>query len=180
MVGLGWAWKAKAFRYTHSKMDLTSLSAQEISKLLSKGELSSEMLVSSFLDEIEKQDGTPNAFLFLNQEEALRKAKEIDIERRNGNTPHLWAGIPIAIKDNILVKGLKTTCASKILENFVAPYDATVTERLKSAGLIVIGKTNMDEFGMGSSDENSAFGPVRNPSIMNMSPAAPPVDRRRR
>lgn len=144
-------------------METTSFSAQQLSRLLSSGQASSEEIVSSFLREIDRQNTTLGAFISVDREGALKRAKEIDVARSKGEALHPWAGIPIAIKDNILVKGLKSTCSSRILENFVAPYDATVVDKLKSAGLVILGKTNMDEFGMGSSNEYSLFGPVKNP-----------------
>jgi aspartyl-tRNA(Asn)/glutamyl-tRNA(Gln) amidotransferase subunit A len=128
---------------------------------LRKKELSVEELLEAFLGRIQNVDIQIRAFLSLN-EEARAQARELQENVPEGVFPPLW-GIPIAIKDNICTENLPTTCGSRILENFVAPYDATVIEKLKKAGAIILGKTNMDEFAMGSSTENSAFGPTRNP-----------------
>nr|WP_312292369.1 Asp-tRNA(Asn)/Glu-tRNA(Gln) amidotransferase subunit GatA [Clostridium chromiireducens] len=127
------------------------------------GELTSEALVQSYIDEIVKTEPTVNAFLTLTCEEALAKAKEIDSRIKAGESLGRLAGIPIAIKDNICTEGVNTTCASKMLEDFIPPYDATVVKKLLAEDAIIIGKTNMDEFAMGSSNENSAFKKTLNP-----------------
>jgi aspartyl-tRNA(Asn)/glutamyl-tRNA(Gln) amidotransferase subunit A len=118
---------------------------------------SSEEIVAEYLEKIEKSK--LNAFITVSKESALLRAREIDSESHDGPL----AGIPIAIKDNISTKGIQTTCASKILTGYVPPYDAHVIEKLKAAGAIIIGKTNMDEFAMGSSTETSFYGPTLNP-----------------
>src|SRR5215510_5589324 len=119
----------------------------------------SRQTVEFSINAAEKLNETLNAFLQIDREGALRRAEEIE---KSGNAGRL-AGIPVAVKDNICVMGMQASCGSKILGDYHPPYDATVIERLTKAGAIVIGKTNCDEFAMGSSNENSAFGPVRNP-----------------
>ena len=121
-----------------------------------------EAVVSEALEAAERSP--LGAFVSLDREAALRKAREADLARRAGKAAGPLAGIPVAIKDNICTRGLKTTCGSRILEGFVPPYSATAVEKLEAAGAVVIGKTAMDEFGMGSTSETNAFGPVRNPA----------------
>ena len=129
---------------------------------ISRRETTNRAVVESSLDAAEKLNDTLNAFLQIDRAGATRRAEELDGAGSSGsNTP--LAGIPIAIKDNICVRGLQTSCGSRILGPYHAPYNATAIERLKAAGAVIIGKTNCDEFAMGSSNENSAFGPVRNP-----------------
>jgi len=144
-------------------MNLEKLTIKEAHKLLEEKEITSVELVEAHFDEIKKRDGDIHAFLSLNKEEALETAEKVDERISRGEPIEMLAGIPVAIKDNILIKGAKTTAASKILENYIAPYDATVIKKLKEEEAIFIGKTNMDEFAMGSSTENSAFGPTKNP-----------------
>lgn len=141
--------------------DLASLTATEIASELDRGSLSSVELTRSLLTRAESKRGL-NAFLDLYSDVALASAEEADKRRRAGERGPLL-GVPVAIKDVILVKGTKTTCGSRMLANFLSPYDATVIQRLRKSGAVLFGKTNMDEFAMGSSNENSAFGPVRNP-----------------
>lgn len=128
---------------------------------LERGSFSSVELTRACLDRIERAKEL-NAFISVCEREALDAAQQADLRRARGERGRLL-GVPVAIKDAILTKGVRTTAASKILNNFVPPYDATVTAKLKAAGAVVVGKTNMDEFAMGSSNENSFFGPVKNP-----------------
>ena len=128
-----------------------------------KGEITSESIVKGYLKSIDEKDGLINAFLSVNSESALKRAREIDQRAKAGEKLGALAGIPIAIKDNICTKGMYTTCSSKMLEDFIAPYDATVIKKLLAEDAIIIGKTNMDEFAMGSSTETSAFKTTLNP-----------------
>jgi len=139
------------------------MNIEEMVSKIKTGELTSEALVQSYIEEIQKTESTVNAFLTLTCEEALAKAKEIDAKIKAGEIVGRLAGIPIAIKDNICTEGVNTTCASKMLEDFIPPYDATVVKKLLAEDAIIIGKTNMDEFAMGSSNENSAFKKTLNP-----------------
>ncbi len=132
-------------------------SLYELRELLQKGEITPQEVIESFYDRFRKTEDRVKAYITPLYEKAYEEAKTADPRRGK------LAGIPVAVKDNILVEGEKTTCASKILENFVAPYDATVIERLKKEGALIVGKTNLDEFAMGSSTEYSAFFPTRNP-----------------
>ena len=127
------------------------------------GEVSAREIVQDKINRIKELDSTLNSFLTVNSEQALKQAELIDNLRSSGENLPPLAGIPLAVKDNLCTKGLKTTCASKILANFVPPYESTVTKRLLDSGMIMLGKTNMDEFAMGSSTETSAYGPTLNP-----------------
>src|SRR3989338_3734833 len=143
--------------------ELTSLTGLQLKeKLLSWG-LTAQEAMEGLFAHIEEVEPIVRAYLLLDREGAMLKAREMDTRLKKGAGLGLLAGIPIAIKDNMCTSGLKTTCASRILENFVSPYDAHVVERLKEADAIIIGKTNLDEFAMGSSTENSAFKLTRNP-----------------
>ncbi len=142
---------------------LYSLSATSMKELLDKKEVSSVEITKSVIERIEKTDKDINAYISYNFENAVKQAQEVDEKRAKGETVGALAGIPVAVKDNICVKNLKATCASKMLENFVAPYNATVTEKLYANDAIIIGKTTMDEFAMGSSGENSALAIAKNP-----------------
>lgn len=142
-------------------IDLDKLTIVESSRMMKEGKLTSVELVSTCLENIKKRNKELNIFLEV-FDDALEQAKKADERIKNGNADIL-TGVPIAIKDNMLITGKKTSSASKMLENYVASYDAFVIKKLKDAGAVLIGRTNMDEFAMGSSTENSAFGPVRNP-----------------
>ncbi|MBS4534713.1 Asp-tRNA(Asn)/Glu-tRNA(Gln) amidotransferase subunit GatA [Clostridium sp. D2Q-14] len=144
-------------------MELFKLTIHELRDELNKRELTSEELVKNFFNRIEETEEDIKSFLLLDKENAIEEAKKIDEKRDKGENLGDLAGIPVAIKDNISTKGLKTTCGSKILNNYIAPYDATVIKNLREAGAIIVGKTNLDEFAMGSSTENSAFHTTRNP-----------------
>ena len=119
-------------------------------------------LLNISLIELRAIDSQLNSFISLTEEYAITQAKKIDLEISKGKIRPL-AGIPLAQKDIFCTKGLRTTCGSKMLENFISPYNATVVEKLNDAGMVIIGKTNMDEFAMGSSNETSYFGDVKNP-----------------
>ena len=141
-------------------MDFLTDDIETLREKFSRGEATARAAALASLDAAEKLNETLNAFLEIDRAGALRRAEELD-QARDSSQP--LAGVPIAIKDNICVRGLQTSCGSRILGPYHAPYNATAVERLNAAGAIVVGKTNCDEFAMGSSNENSAFGPVRNP-----------------
>jgi len=134
----------------------------ELSRGLKAKEYSSVELTQHFLDRIAAHDNSLNAFITVTADQALEHAKQCDEELASANSS-LLTGIPIAHKDIFCTKGIKTSCGSKMLDNFVSPYDATVVSNMRNAGVVMLGKTNMDEFAMGSSNETSFFGPVNNP-----------------
>jgi aspartyl-tRNA(Asn)/glutamyl-tRNA(Gln) amidotransferase subunit A len=144
-------------------MELCDKTAVELGKLLRKGEICSKEITESVLNRIDAQEKNINAYITVTREEALRQAEAADMRFKNKKRVSLLNGIPIALKDNLCTHNIKTTCASKSLENYIPPYNATAVNKLLKEGTILIGKTNLDEFGMGSSTENSAFGPTRNP-----------------
>ncbi|WP_026460572.1 Asp-tRNA(Asn)/Glu-tRNA(Gln) amidotransferase subunit GatA [Schaalia suimastitidis] len=143
--------------------DLLKKSAVELAAMLRAGHITSVELTTACLDRIDALDGRIHAFLHLDRDGALATAAEVDRLRAAGEDLHPLAGVPIAVKDNMVTRGMPTTCASKILEGWLPPYDATVITKIKEARLPIVGKTNMDEFAMGSSTEHSAYGPTRNP-----------------
>ena len=142
---------------------LYSLTAMQMKDLLEKKEVSSVEITKSVIDRIEKTDRDIQAYITYNFEDALKKAEKVDEKIAKGEALGKMAGVPVAVKDNMCTRHLRTTCASKMLENFVPPYDATVVKKLYDNDAIIIGKTTMDEFAMGSSGENSAFQKARNP-----------------
>ena len=145
-------------------MNLMSLTAVELGKKIKSGEVKVVDAVNDAFAHIEKQDKTINSFVTVtNKEEALKKAEEVQKLIDEGKLTGPLAGVPVAIKDNMCTKGMLTTCSSKILGNFVPTYTATAIENLEKAGAVIIGKTNMDEFAMGSTTETSAFGATKNP-----------------
>ncbi|WP_414501963.1 Asp-tRNA(Asn)/Glu-tRNA(Gln) amidotransferase subunit GatA [Zymobacter sp. IVIA_5232.4 C2] len=141
---------------------MLDMTLAEMARGLASGELKSSELTKALLDRIEQHDEKINSFITVTRDEALEAADAADAARARGEAGAL-TGAPIALKDIFCTKDVLTTCASHMLDNFVSPYDATVVERLKAAGTVSLGKTNMDEFAMGSSNENSFFGPVHNP-----------------
>src|SRR2546423_12236258 len=144
-------------------MNIAALTIDEVKEGLRKRSFSAAELATEALRFAEAENPKTNAYLHFSPERALAAAARVDEKLARGEDAGPLAGVPIAVKDVILTKGLKTTCGSKLLANYVPPYDATAVIRLEQAGGLLIGKTNCDEFAMGSSNENSAFGPVRNP-----------------
>ncbi|SNS31319.1 Asp-tRNA(Asn)/Glu-tRNA(Gln) amidotransferase subunit GatA [Rhodococcoides kyotonense] len=144
--------------------DLTALDASALAEKIHSREVSAVEVTQAHLDRIEKVDGEFGAFLHVAGAGALVSAKEVDASLSAGEAPaSALAGVPLALKDVFTTTDMPTTCASKILEGWISPYDATVTTKLRDAGIPLLGKTNMDEFAMGSSTENSAYGPTKNP-----------------
>lgn len=143
-------------------VDVFKLGAAGVASAVNSGDLSATEVVGAHIERIRRLNGTLNAFLYVDEEGAGRAAREVDMRVRAGEKPVL-AGVPVAVKDVISVRGLPITCGSRILRGYRAPYDATVVGRLRRAGAIILGTTNTDEFAMGSSTENSAYGPSRNP-----------------
>ncbi|MEV4621368.1 Asp-tRNA(Asn)/Glu-tRNA(Gln) amidotransferase subunit GatA [Asanoa sp. NPDC049573] len=143
--------------------DLTRMTAVEIAAKVADGEVSAEEVTRAHLDRIAAVDGQVHAFLHVDADGAVEAARKVDARRARGESLGPLAGVPVAVKDVMATRGVPTTAGSKILEGWRPPYDATVVERLRDAGTVILGKTNMDEFAMGSSTEYSAYGPTNNP-----------------
>ncbi|NHC13474.1 Asp-tRNA(Asn)/Glu-tRNA(Gln) amidotransferase subunit GatA [Motilibacter deserti] len=148
---------------TDTTTDLVRLSATETAGVIARGEASAADVAKAHLDRIGAVDGAVHAFLHVDAEGALAAAREVDDKRARGEEQGPLAGVPLALKDVMAQRGVPTTCGSKMLEGWRPPYDSTVVTRLRAAGVVILGKTNMDEFAMGSSTEHSAYGATHNP-----------------
>jgi aspartyl-tRNA(Asn)/glutamyl-tRNA(Gln) amidotransferase subunit A len=151
-------------------MEIYNLTAYEIKKLLDKKEISISEVTESYLKRIKEKEKDIEAFTTICEEEARENAKRIEEGIKKGEITSAFAGIPIGIKDNISTKGIATTCSSRMLENYIPPYDATVIEKVKSENLNIMGKLNLDEFAMGISTETSYFKKTKNPHNIKKSP----------
>src|SRR5258705_4599143 len=148
----------------------TNWTIDRVTEALTSKKISARELAADYYKRIEARDPELNAYLTLSKDRALAQADRVDALIAAGKPLPALAGVPIAVKDVISTRGVRTTCGSKILENYVPPYDATAVQRLEEAGAVILGKTNCDEFAMGSSNENSAYGPVRNPEAADRVP----------
>jgi len=149
---------------------VATLTVEQVRNGLASREFSAVELAQAALEFAKSENSKTNAYLHFCDERALAAAERVDKKLATGEDPGRLAGVPIAVKDVIITKGVRTTCGSRLLERYIPPYDATAVVRLEQAGGVIIGKTNCDEFAMGSSNENSAFGPVRNPAALDRVP----------
>ena len=150
--------------------EIYNMTAHEIKKLISGKEVKVKEVTEAFLNRVKDVDEKTGAFLYVAQEESMKRAEELDLKIQKGETLGGLGGVPVGVKDNISVNGMQNTCASKILEGYIAPYDSHVAEKLKDSDAVILGKLNMDEFAMGSSNETSAYKPARNPYNLNCVP----------
>ena len=144
-------------------VDIINLDALSIAELVKNREISALDVTQAFLKRIDEVEPKVRAYINVADELAVARAREIDMELADGVDSGLFGGVPIAVKDVLTTRGFPTTCGSKMLEGFIPVYDATAVERIRRAGTVMLGKANMDEFAMGSSTENSYFGPTMNP-----------------
>src|SRR5882724_2970738 len=151
-------------------MDIASLTIDQVRDGLRARKFSSVELTTEALRFAAAENSKTNAYLTFSEDRALGAARRVDEKLARGEDPGPLGGVPVAVKDVIVTKDVRTTCGSKLLAHYIPPYDATAVERLESAGGIILGKTNCDEFAMGSSNENSAYGPVRNPHALDRVP----------
>ena len=151
-------------------MSIVTMTLTELNRAMERGELSSREITEAYIARIHEVEDKIGGYITVDEEGALRQADEADKAHATGEALSPLHGIPVAVKDNICVEGLPTTCASKMLENFIPPYNATAWEKLRAAGCVLLGKTNLDEFAMGSTTENSAFHPTRNPRDLTRVP----------
>ena len=151
-------------------MSIISMTLTELSEAMKRGELTSREITEAYLGRIHEVEQQIGGYITVDKAGALKQADEADRARATGEKLSPLHGIPVAVKDNICVEGLPTTCASRMLEHFVPPYNATAWEKLRAAGCVLLGKTNLDEFAMGSTTENSAFHPTRNPRDLTRVP----------
>ncbi len=151
-------------------VDVVDRGVRAIAQEVRAGNVSAEEVARACLERISRLDGPIHAFLAVDEDGAIAAARAVDARRARGEAMGPLAGVPVAIKDAISTRGLATTAGSRVLEGYVPPYDATVVARLRSAGAVIVGKTNLDEFAMGSSTENSAYGPTRNPWDLQRTP----------
>ena len=142
---------------------MTEYTALELGRRIRKGEISAVEAAQAALTQIDEKEALLHAYIRVDRESALRQAEKVQKKIMAGELIGPLAGVPMAVKDNICVEGMQTTCASKILENYVPPYTATAVKKLQDAGAVILGKTNMDEFAMGSTTETSAYGITKNP-----------------
>ena len=149
---------------------VATLTVEQVRSGLATREFSAVELAQSALEFAKLENPKTNAYLHFCPERALAAAERVDKKLAAGEDPGPLAGVPVAVKDVIITKGVRTTCGSRLLERYIPPYDATALVRLERAGGVIIGKTNCDEFAMGSSTENSAFGPVKNPAALDRVP----------